>query len=68
MPIDKAKESAAIAAVDEQINSVGRTMKSICKIKILFLECSYYWYWIRFNNYSGSKKNWYDIEKENSLG
>jgi hypothetical protein len=36
MPIDKAKESAAIAAVDEQINSVGRTMKSICKIKILF--------------------------------
>jgi hypothetical protein len=23
MPVDKAKESAAIAAVDEQINSVG---------------------------------------------
>ncbi len=27
MPIDKAKESAAIAAVNEQINHVGRTIK-----------------------------------------
>jgi len=29
MPIDKAKESAAIAAVNEQINSVGRKTKRI---------------------------------------
>jgi len=28
MPIDKAKESAAIAAVDEQINNVGRKIKN----------------------------------------
>jgi hypothetical protein len=29
MPTDKAKESAAIAAVNEQINSVGRKNKRI---------------------------------------
>jgi hypothetical protein len=60
MPIDKAKESAAIAAVNEQINHVGRTIKKnfSCIKKTHVLDCSYYWGWIRFNNYSSSEKNW----------
>jgi len=60
MPIDKAKESAAIAAVNEQINNVGRKTKTkfLVKYKTYVLDCSYYWCWIRFNNYSSSEKNW----------
>ncbi len=66
MSIDKAKESAAIAAVNEQINNVGRRIEKQMKIEklCLFLECSYYWCWIRFNYCSSCEKNWYEYEEK----
>ncbi len=62
MPVDKAKESAAIAAVDEQINSVGRKncLMEFIKSTFSFVECSDYWCGIWFDDYSGSKTNWYE--------
>jgi hypothetical protein len=59
MSVDKAKEAAANAAVDEHINNVGRKLDFLL-IKII-LEGSHYRCRFRFNNCSSSKKNWYAV-------
>jgi hypothetical protein len=61
MSTDKAKESAAIAAVNEQINSVGRQADDDRKTTTACLERTYHWRRIRFNYCAGSEKNWYAL-------